>query len=85
MTETITLPGGQVVESPHTPRPASDGAARHAIEDATAHLRERILDRIADAVNKFCGFGKEMPGRQRDIQDCVDKILAKIDPAATAG
>jgi hypothetical protein len=34
-------PDGQVAESPHTPRPASDGAALHAIEDATAHLRER--------------------------------------------
>jgi uncharacterized membrane protein len=80
MTETITLPDGQVAESPHTPRPQSDGAARHAIEDATSHLRDRaekiranpgahlpklilsqhvrgtgILDRIADAVNKFCG------------------------------
>jgi uncharacterized membrane protein len=80
MTETITLPDGQVVESPHTPRPSTDGAARHAIDDATKHLRERaekircnpeahlpklilsqhvrgtsILDRIADAVNKFCG------------------------------
>jgi uncharacterized membrane protein len=80
MNETITLPDGQVAESPHTPRPPSDGAARHAIEDAAAHLRERaekiranpeghlpklilsqhvrgtsILDRIADAVNKFCG------------------------------
>ena len=41
MTETITLPDGQVAESPHTPRPASDGAALHAIEDATAHLKER--------------------------------------------
>ena len=80
MTETITLPDGQVVESPHTPRPSTDGAARHAIDDATKHLTERaekircnpeahlpklilsqhvrgtsILDRIADAVNKFCG------------------------------
>jgi uncharacterized membrane protein len=186
--------------------PAAGGAARHAIEDATAHLKERaeriranpeahlpklilsqhvrgtsILDRIADAVNKFCGSmyvfigittgivlwlfvgnivgfdktpwpllltilnlpqlsimislqvsanraqtasdrraladhetlialhemakqqleilngqdrvlamldnfaSKDMPGRQRDIQDCVDKILAKVDPAASAG
>src|SRR5689334_25272700 len=80
MTETITLPDEQVAESPRTPRPQSDGAARHAIEDATSHLKERaekiranpeahlprlilsrhvrgtsILDRIADAVNKFCG------------------------------
>jgi uncharacterized membrane protein len=201
MTETISLPDGQKVESPHIPRPQTDGAARQAIEDATSHLRERalkirqnpeahlpklvlsehvrgtsILDRIADAVNKFCGSmyvfigitigivawlflgnivgfdktpwpllltilnlpqlsimislqvsanraqaasdrraiadhetlialhemakqqldilngqdrvlaildnfaSKDMPGRQRDIQECVDKILAKVDP-----
>jgi hypothetical protein len=81
MTETTTLPDGQVAESPHTPRPASDGAARHAIEDATALLKERaMLDNPAS---------KDMPGRQRDIQerqlpmqDWVDKILAKVDPAA---
>jgi hypothetical protein len=23
---------------------------------------------------------KDMPGRQRHIQDCVDQILAKVDP-----
>jgi hypothetical protein len=28
---------------------------------------------------------KDMPGRQRHIQDCVDQILAKVDPAASAG
>jgi hypothetical protein len=53
MTETITLPDGQVAESPHTPRPPSDGAARHAIDDATAHLRERadkILAKVDPAV-----------------------------------
>jgi hypothetical protein len=27
---------------------------------------------------------EDMPGRQRQIQDCVDKILAKVDPAAAA-
>jgi hypothetical protein len=80
MTETITLPDGQKVESPHIARPDTDGAARRAIDDATSHLKERaeairacpelhlpklvlsehvrgtsLLDKIADGVNKFCG------------------------------
>ena len=51
------------------------------------HVRgTSILDKIADAVNRFCGFAsRDMPGRQREIQDCVNKILAKVDsePAAS--
>ena len=65
------------------------------------HVRgTSILDRIADAVNRFCGSmyvfigitvgivawlflgnfaSKDMPGRQRHIQDCVDQILAKVN------
>jgi hypothetical protein len=31
------------------------------------------------------GRQHEMQQRQREMQDCVDKILAKVDPAATAG
>jgi hypothetical protein len=26
----------------------------------------------------------DMPGRQRHIQDCVDQILAKVDPKPAA-
>jgi uncharacterized membrane protein len=206
MTETVTLPDGQKVESPHIPRPETDGAALRAIDEATAHLRERakkiranpeqhlpklvlsehvrgtsLLDKIADGVNKFCGSmyvfvfitvgvvvwlflgnvvgfdktpwpllltilnlpqlsimislqvsanrsqaasdrraiadhetlialhemakqqldilngqdrvlamldnfaSKDMPGRQHEIQDCVNRILAKVDPSPTAG
>jgi len=80
MTETITLPDGERVESPHIPRPETDGAALKDIDEAARHVRERaeeiranpgehlpklvlskhvrgtsILDKIADAVNKFCG------------------------------
>src|SRR6266566_7661366 len=80
MTETISPAESQAAESPHLPRPETDAAALRAIEEATAHVRERalkirqnpelhkpklvlsqhvrgtsILDRIADAVNKFCG------------------------------
>jgi uncharacterized membrane protein len=80
MPETITLPDGEKVESPHIPRPETDGDALRAIDDAASHLRERaqeiranpgdhlpklvlsrhvrgtsLLDKIADGVNKFCG------------------------------
>ncbi len=80
MTETITLPDGAKVESPHIPRPETDGEALRAIDDAASHLKERaqeiranpgdhlpklvlskhvrgtsLLDKIADGVNKFCG------------------------------
>jgi hypothetical protein len=103
MTETISPPDSQAVESPHLARPETDAAALRAIEEATEHVREcalriranpeerkprlvlsqhvrrtSILDRIADAVSK------DMPGRQREIQDCVDKILAKVDPEPAA-
>jgi hypothetical protein len=76
MTETITLPDGQLAESPHIPRPQSDGAALRAIGEATSHLTILNLPQLSIM---------DMPGRQRDIQDCVDKILAKVDPAAAAG
>ena len=80
MTETIAPAESQAADSPRIPRPHTDAAALRAIEEATAHVRERalkirdnpeehkprlvlsqhvrgtsILDRIADAVNKFCG------------------------------
>jgi uncharacterized membrane protein len=41
MTETITLPDGEKVESPHIPRPHTDGAALRAIDDATEQLKQR--------------------------------------------
>jgi uncharacterized membrane protein len=41
MTETSTAPDTQAAESPHLPRPSTDGAALRAIEDATEHIRER--------------------------------------------
>jgi hypothetical protein len=142
MTETIAPADSQVTESPRLARPETDGAALRAIEEATAHVRDRavairrnpeehkprlvlsqhvrgtsLLDRIADVVNKFCGSmyetlialhemarqqldilngqdrvlaildnfaSKDMPGRQRHIQDCVDQILAKVDPKPAA-
>ena len=107
MTETISLFESQPAEPPHLPRPETDGAALRAIDEATAHVRQRALkigqapelhkpklvlskhvrgtstlDRIAAGVN-FAS--RDMPGRQREIQDCVNKILAMADsrPAAT--
>jgi hypothetical protein len=76
MTETISLPDGQQVESPHIPRRQTDGAARQAIEDATSHLRDRA---------RKIRQNPEAPGRQRHIQDCVDKILAKVDSEPAEG
>ena len=47
-------------------------------------------DRVLAMLDNFAS--KDMPGRQSDLQerqlqmqDCVDKILAKVDPAAAAG
>jgi hypothetical protein len=54
MTETISPPDSQAVESPPLARPETDAAAIRA-------------------------------GRQREIQDCVDQILAKVDPEPAAG
>ena len=70
MTQTISPPESQPAESPHLPRPESDAAALRAIEEATEHVRERALHERA---------------RQREIQDRVNKILAKVDspPAAS--
>src|ERR1700759_3660778 len=43
MTETLAPAESQAAESPRIPRPHTDAAALRAIEDATAHVRERAL------------------------------------------
>ena len=101
MTETISRPESQAAESPHIPRPETDAAALRAIDEATAHVRERALKirqnpeqhkpklvlsqhvRGTSILDNFAS--KDMPGRQRHIQDCVDQILAKVDPKPAAG
>lgn len=101
MTETISRPESQVAESPHLPRPETDGAALRAIDEATAHVRQRALKirqnpeqhrpmlvlsqhvRGTSILDNFAS--KDMPGRQRHIQDCVDQILAKVDPKTAEG
>ncbi|HEY2286993.1 MAG TPA: hypothetical protein VGH88_14755 [Streptosporangiaceae bacterium] len=40
-------------------------------------------DRVLAMLDNFAS--KDLPGRQRHMQDCVDQILAKVDPAATTG
>jgi len=123
MTETIAPADSQATESPRLARPETDGAALRAIEEATAHIRERALqirqnpeehkprlvlsqhvrgtslldriemarqqldilngqDRVLAILDNFAS--KDMPGRQRHIQDCVDQILAKVDPKPPA-
>jgi hypothetical protein len=49
------------------------------------HTDGAALDRVLAILDNFAS--KDMPGRQRHIQDCVDQILAKVDskPAAAAG
>jgi hypothetical protein len=155
MTETIAPADSQATRSPRLARPETDGAALRAIEDATAHIRERALqirqnpeehkprlvlsqhvrgtsllelsimislqvsanraqaasdrraiadhetlialhemakqqldilngqDRVLAILDNFAS--KDMPGRQAHIQDCVNQILAKVDPKAAAG
>src|SRR5689334_7906211 len=43
MTETIAPADSQATESPRLTRPETDGAALRAIDEATAHVRERAL------------------------------------------
>ncbi len=47
-------------------------------EDAVA-----AQDRVLAILDNFAS--KDMPGRQRHIQDCVDQILAKVDPKTAEG
>ena len=39
-------------------------------------------DRVLAMLDNFAS--KDMPGRQAHIQDCVDQILAKVDPKPAA-
>ena len=100
MTETVAPAESPAAESPHIPRPQTDSAALRAIEEATEHIRERALQirenpeahkpklvlsqhvRGTSILDNFAS--KDMPGRQRHIQDCVDQILAKVDPRPAA-
>jgi hypothetical protein len=81
MTETISPPESQPAESPHLPRPETDSAALRAIDEATEHVGERAL-KIRQNPEQH---KPNMPGRQHEIQDCVNKILVKVDsePAAS--
>ena len=41
-------------------------------------------DEHAGSQERALGCGRDMPGRQAHIQDCVDQILAKVDPRPAA-
>ncbi|MGH3205687.1 MAG: hypothetical protein ACRDP5_27085 [Streptosporangiaceae bacterium] len=93
MTETISLPETPAAEAPHLARPHTDAAALRAIADhetliALHEMAKQQLDilngqdRVLAILDNFAS--KDMPGRQRHIQDCVDQILAKVD-ARSAG
>ena len=101
MTETISAADTQPADSPHLTRPHTDAAALRAIDEATKHLRERavkirecpelhkprlVLSEHVRGTSILDNFAsKDMPGRQRHIQDCVDQILAKVSADPEAG
>jgi hypothetical protein len=94
MTETISPPETPAAEIPPTSpspcpaRPHTDASDRRAIADhetliALHEMAKQQLDilngqdRVLAILDNFAS--KDMPGRQRHIQDCVDQILAKVD------
>jgi hypothetical protein len=83
MTETISLPKSRPAESPHLPRP--DHETLIALHEMAKQQLEILngQDRVLAILDNFAG--RDMPGRQRDIQDCVDQILAKVDPKPAEG
>ena len=72
---------------------ASDGRARHARSGPnrpdTSEMAKQQLDilngqdQVLAILDNFAS--KDMPGRQRHIQDCVDQILAKVNAEPEAG
>jgi len=75
---------------------ASDGRARHARSGPdrpdTSEMAKQQLDilngqdqvlAILAILDNFAS--KDMPGRRRHIQDCVDQILAKANAEPEAG
>ena len=65
MTETIAPPESPAAESPHIPRPQTDGAALRAIEEATEHIRERAL-KIRENRGSAQTQARPVPARPRD-------------------
>jgi len=88
MTETISPAESQATEAPRIPHPDTDAAALRAIDDATAHVRERAL-KIRENPEEHkpkLVLSQHVRGTSilDRIADAVNKILAKVDPAATA-
>ena len=75
----------------HKPNRAQAASDRRAIADhetliALHEMARQQLDilngqdRVLAILDNFAS--KDLPGRQRHMQDCVDQILARVDPAA---
>ena len=93
MTQTIAPSDTPAPESPRLSRPETDAEALRASADhetliALHEMAKQQLDilngqdRVLAILDNFAS--KDMPGRQRHIQDCVDQILAKVDPKPAA-
>ena len=84
MTETISPAESHAAESPESPRLARRAIADHETLIALHEMARQQLDilngqdRVLAILDNFAS--KDMPGRQAHIQDCVDQILAKVDP-----
>jgi hypothetical protein len=93
MTETISRPESQAAESPHIPRRETDAAALRAIDEATAHVRERALKIRQNPEQHKPKLVLSQHVRGTSILDKIadgvnrfcGSILAKVDPKPAAG
>ncbi len=84
-------------EAPRLGGPKTDADAVRAIDEAADHVRERAaMIRQAPELHKpklvlsehvrgTSFASRDMPGKQREIGDCVNQILAKVDSSPAAG
>jgi hypothetical protein len=84
MTETISPPDNQAVESPQLARPETDTAALRAIEQATEHVRERALRIRANPEAHKPRLVLSQHVRGTSILDRIADA-AKVDPEPAAG
>jgi hypothetical protein len=61
----------------------SDPPAPEAPRPAWPAIDADAVRAIGEAAGNVAS--RDMPGRQREIGDCVNKILAKVDPSPAAG
>ena len=62
--------------------PAGPGSLTDQLHEMAKQQLEILngQDRVLSMLDTFAS--KDLPGRQRHMQNCVDQILAKVDPAA---